>query len=78
MKIDTVKIDEMRLSIPGLSQEAANLLGRDVIQRLSKRLPENIRSRRMASLDVKVRIPQGTPKERLAEMIAEQICKSLV
>lgn len=78
MKADTLKIDEMRLSIPGLSQETANMLGRDVIKRISKKLPENMRSRKLASLDVTVRIPQGTPKEQFAEMIAEQICRSLV
>lgn len=78
MEADIVKIDEMSLNIPDLSQEAANILGRDVIRRVSQKLPERIRSRRLASLDVQVSIPQGTPTERLAEMIAEQICRSLV
>ena len=78
MKTDIVQIDELRLSIPGLSQEAANILGREVVQRVSKSLPDKIRSNRLASLDIKVNIPQGTPPERLAEMITEQICKSLV
>lgn len=78
MGADSVRIDEMRLNIPGLGREEANILGRDVIQRVSKKLPERIRSRRLTSLDVKVSVPQGTPKERLAEIIAEQICKSLI
>ena len=78
MKADIVQIDEMHLSIPGLSQEAANILGRDVVRRVSKKLPEKIRRSRLASLNVQVSIPQGTPTERLAEMITEQICKSLV
>jgi len=78
MGAESVKIDRMCLSVPGLSQEAANVLGRDVIRRVSKKVPEQLRSRRLASLNLQVSIPQGTPTERLAEMIAEQICKSLV
>jgi len=78
MGAESVKIDRMCLSVPGLSQEAANVLGRDVIRRVSKNLPENIRSCRLSRLNVQVSIPQGTPTERLAELIAEQICKSLV
>jgi hypothetical protein len=78
MESDLVKIDEMCLNIPGLNQEAANMLGRDVIRHVGQKLPEKIRSRRLASLNVQVSIPQGTPTERLAEVIAEQICKSLV
>ena len=78
MQADIVKIDEMYLNIPGLSQEEANMLGREVIRRVGKQLPKKIRSSRIASLEVKVNIPQGTPTERLAEMITEQICKSLI
>ena len=78
MGADSVRIDEMRLNISGLGQEDANILGRDVIRRVGKKLPERIRSRRLTSLDVKVSVSQGTPKERLAEIIAEQICKSLI
>ena len=73
-----VRIDRMQLRIPGISQEDANILGGAVIRRVSEKLPNRVRSRRLANLDVKVSIPWGTPKERLAEMIAEQICKSLV
>lgn len=78
MEFDSIKIDQICLSIPGLSQEAANILGREVIQRVGEKLPEKIRSRRLASLNVQVSIPKGTPAERLAEMIAEQVCKSLI
>ena len=78
MKADIVQIDEMRLSVPGLSQEAANMLGRDVARRVSKNLPEKIRSNKLANLGVQVSIPQGTSTEQLAEMIADKICKSLV
>ena len=77
MRPDRVKIEQMQLNIPGLSQEAANILGRDVVRRVGQKLPAKVRDARLASLQLKVDIPQGTPRELLAEIIAEQICRGL-
>lgn len=77
MRPDRVQIEQMQLNIPGLSQEAANILGRDVVRRLSQKLPPKLRENRLPSLQVKVNIPQGTPRELLPEVIADQICRSL-
>ena len=77
MRPDRVKIEQMQLNIPGLSQEAANILGRDVVSRLGRKLPPKVRESRLSSLRIKVNIPQGTPRELLAEIIADQICRSL-
>ena len=74
---DRVQIEQLQLNIPGLSQEAANILGRDVVKRLGRKLPPKLRESRLSSLQVKVNIPQGTPRELLAEIIADQICRSL-
>lgn len=77
MQPDRVKIDQLHLSIPGLSQEAANILGRDVVRRVGQKLPSKIRGARLVSLSLKVEIPRGTPTELLAEIIADKICRSL-
>ena len=77
MQPDRVQIEQMQLNIPGLSQEAANILGRDVVRRVGQKLPPKIRENRLSNLQVKVDIPQGTPRELLAEIIADQICRSL-
>ena len=77
MENDRVKIDEFCLNIPGLSREAATLVGNDVIRIISKRMPKQLNARRISSLHVQVNIPQGTSKSQLAEIIAEQICRSL-
>ena len=77
MQPDRVHISQMQLNIPGLSQEAANILGRDVVRRLGRKLPPKVRENRLSSLQIKVDIPQDTPRELLAEIIADQICRSL-
>jgi len=77
METDSVKIDELCLNIPGLSREAATMVGNDVIRIVSNRLPEKFNARRISNLHVQVNIPQGTSENQLAEIIAEQICRSL-
>lgn len=77
METDSVKIDEFCLNIPGLSREAATLVGNDVIRIVSKRLPKKFNVRRISNLHVQVNIPQGTSENQLAEIIAEKICRRL-
>jgi len=77
MQPDRVQIEQMQLNIPGLGQEAANILGRDVVRRIGQKLPSKLRDARLSNLQIKVNIPPGTPRELLAEIISEQICRSL-
>lgn len=79
MSSGQVIINEMNLSIPGVNQVEANLIGQDVIKRINDILyDKEIPERAIDNMALKVEIPQGTPKERLAGMIANQICKSLI
>jgi len=78
MPADRVYIDHFQIKIPGLRQEDANILAREVIKRMANHLPKDVQAKRLNHLEMKVRIPWGTPKERLAEEIADQICKGLL
>lgn len=74
---ETVRIEEMRLRIPGLSAEEARTLGQDVARLLSEQLPRSGPTRHLGLLDLRTNIPQGTPRDRLAELIVQAIKKSL-
>jgi hypothetical protein len=79
MSIGQVIINEMNLNIPGVNQVEANLIGQDVIKRINDMLGDtDIPERVIDSMAIKVEIPQRMPKERLAVMIAKQICKRLI
>jgi len=78
MAVDKLAIDHFHLKIPGMNQEDANILARQVIMRMVDYLPKDLQLKRLSRLEMKVSIPQGTPKERLAEEIAGQICKGLL
>ena len=74
-----VIINEMDLNVPGLNQVEADLLGRDVVKRINHMLGDKeIPQRNLDSIALKVEIPQGTPKEQLAGIIANRICRSLM
>lgn len=74
-----VVIDEMQLNIPGMDRHEADLLGREIVKRLNNLIKDTeITQRTINSMDLNVEIPKGTPKEQLAEIIANQMCKSLI
>ncbi len=79
MSLGQVIINEMLLNVPGFNQIEADLLGQNVVQRINHMLGEKeIPQRTINNMELKVEIPQGTPKEHLAGIIANQICKSLI
>ncbi|MBN1875042.1 MAG: hypothetical protein JXA33_12490 [Anaerolineae bacterium] len=78
MENEQVRIDRMRLRVPGLDAECADSLGREVVQHVANGLPAEMRPRRLGALDVRVTIPVGTPRDRLAMVIAEAILRGLV
>jgi len=75
--MDRIQIDHLHMNIPGLTQEEANGLGRDVMERLENYLPDNLPQRSLSDLNIQIHIPQDTAKERLADVIARQMAKSL-
>jgi hypothetical protein len=77
MARNTVQIDRLHLRIPGLSREEASLVGADVAEHIAKSLPSDGGREHLGSLDLRVSIEQGTPRDQLARVIARSILEKL-
>jgi len=70
---EVLDIRLLRLRVPGLSTEEGYRLGDEVARRIARGLPEDVRAQQLGALDLRVMIPDGTPRDRLAALIAEAI-----
>ena len=77
MPFDEIRIDQLRLRVPGLTEQEGHKLGEEVAQRVADALPLYGRVEHLGSLDLRIFIRSDTSKERLAERIAEEILKRL-
>lgn len=74
----TVRIEQMRLRVPGLSAEEAHGLGKDVARRVADGLPERIGKQNLGALGLRVTVPKGTPRDQMAALVAEAILQGMV
>lgn len=77
MASDTVEIERFHLRIPGLTRDEAQGVGREAMQRVADSLPKNGKQQNLGSLDLRVNVPVGTPRDQLAKMIALSILERL-
>jgi hypothetical protein len=77
MHASQIRIDELRLRVPGLTREQAYLLGQEVAQRLAVELSASTRTQQLGVLNLRVNLEPGTPRERLGELIAQAVTRSL-
>jgi GGDEF domain-containing protein len=77
MPAESVRIDELILRAPGLTEEEARRMGEEVARRISGSLPVQGRVARLGALELRLTIPYGIPRERLAEQIAQAILEKL-
>lgn len=70
---ETLRIEQLRLRIPGLSGEEARELGSEVAQRVADGLPTGAGPQQLGALDLRVMLPTGTERDRLATLIAEAV-----
>ncbi len=77
MPSDEIRIDQLRLRVPGLTAQEAHKLGEEVARRVADALPSYGRVEHLASLDLRIFVPSGTPKDRLAERIAHEILRRI-
>jgi hypothetical protein len=75
---ETVRIEEMRLRVPGLSADEVHGLGEEVARRVVDGLPGGHGSRRLGALSLRVTVPEGTSRDRMASLIAEAILRGVV
>lgn len=72
-----VRIDELRLAAPGLSERDAQRLGQEVARRLSLRLPAQPGDVRLDKVELRLSGVDPTNLERLADAIVATILQQL-
>ncbi len=74
---ETVRIERLTLRVPGLTREEAGALGHDLARQLAEGLPAGSVDRRPDALSLRVTLPAGTSRDRLAGLIGDRIRESL-
>jgi hypothetical protein len=74
---NTFQIDNLHLRIPGLTPQEAHQLAHEAAQRLAGRLPERMTALHLGALDLRLTVPWGTPRSRVADLIVEAILKRI-
>ena len=72
-----VEIRDLVLRLPGVAPGDARPLAEEICRRLSDALPDWSLRRVPLAMDLRVRVPAGTPRAELPRVIAEQILRSL-
>ena len=78
MDNDLVRIDELRLSLPGLTQHDARRLGQEVARRLNARLPATLPVARLDVVELQLAIGSRANLEQMADSIMATILKRLL
>jgi hypothetical protein len=77
MAHNAVQIERLHLRIPGLSREEAQRTGEEVAARVARSLPAYGEKQRLGALDMRVKLPLGTPRDQIAKLIALSILEKL-
>ena len=78
MDNDLVRIDELRLMLPGLTQHDARRLGQEVARRLHAQLPAAFPAARLDVVELQLTIGNRTNLEQMADSIVATILKRLL
>jgi Mg2+/Co2+ transporter CorB len=77
MEAEVVRIDGLLLRLPGLSEEEARRVAGEVMQRIAERIPDAGKEFNFGRLDLRISVPQGIGRDRLAKEIAQEILRKL-
>jgi len=77
MEAEVIRIDELRLRVPGLSEDEARKLAVEVTRRIAERILEAGKEFSLGRLDLRISVPQGIGRDRLAKEISEEILRRL-
>lgn len=72
-----VRVNELQLRVPGMSTEEGRVFGEDVVRRVVATLPQQMNPRQLGTLNLKVRVPAGTPHNQIAGVVAKAILRGL-
>lgn len=68
-----IRIDELTLRVPGLTEDEGRQLGNTVADRLSAQWPATITSQHLDDLTIQLTVPSGASSSDLADAIVAQI-----
>lgn len=71
-------IEELVLRVPGMNSDEARSLGNEVALIVADGLPVERGVRKLDALDLRVAVPSGASRSRVARLIAEAILRGLV
>jgi hypothetical protein len=71
-------IEELVLNVPGMDREEAQGLGNEVASLVADGAPVQQGDRHVGALELRVTIPPGATRSRMAKLIAEAILRGLV
>jgi hypothetical protein len=77
MMPQTLRIDELLMRLPSLDEEQARRIARDVADRLARAVGGIEMYPVPAGAALSIRIPDGTPRDELAETITRRILEAL-
>lgn len=72
-----IQIEEMVLRVPGLAQEQAGRLGREVAQLVANALPQDTGNYTIPELQLKINASSFSPGTSMAADIAAQIVRQI-
>ena len=77
MYASQIRIDALRLRVPGVTREQAYQLSQEIAQRLAAELAANARAQQLGILQLRVNLETDAPRERLGALIAQAVIRSL-
>jgi hypothetical protein len=77
MPPEEVRIDELYLRVLGLSVEDARHLAETLAERIAAALPVRGRREHLGALDVRLTVPAGVSRDRLADALARAVIEQL-
>jgi hypothetical protein len=77
MSCSRIEISQLRLRFPGLNAGMARGIAESALRHAASELGPVGRSVEIGDLKIRVRVPAGTPVDRLAAEIGKQIARSI-
>lgn len=77
MAHERARVDELHIRVPGLTAEEGSRFGAEVARRVADGLSPGGGRKVVSELDIRVTVPAGTDRTRLAEAVARRILESL-
>jgi hypothetical protein len=71
------RLDELVLRLPGVPPADARRIGEAVARRVAERLAERHASADVGALELRLRLPAGTPDDRMVDEIAGAVLARL-